>query len=111
MVESELNRNDPNTYTLELLQKKGREIWGKDEKMTIQEVVIRLGVNFGKLARFARGATKDRSAESVENLERELGNTIFSLIRWTQSLGCDLKRSIDLAIEAQERFARENQER
>lgn len=106
-----LDPDDPSSYTLGLLLKKGREIWGANEKLTVQEVVIRLGVNFGKLARFARGATKDKDAERIQDLERELGNTVFSLIRWSASLGCDLKRGIDLAIEAQERFAAENEKR
>src|SRR5512132_2178886 len=44
---------------LHYLRDLGREIWGP-EKLSLEGVVVRLGVDLGKLARIARGATKDR---------------------------------------------------
>jgi hypothetical protein len=43
--------------------------------------------------------------ERLRQLKKELGNIIFSTIRWIDDLGLDVLECLDLAIEAQEKFA------
>ncbi len=47
---------------LRSLLSRGRDIWG-DEKLDAAGVLVRLVVDVGKLARYVRGATKDRCPE------------------------------------------------
>jgi hypothetical protein len=83
------------------LRIQGRQIWG-DTNHTLPAVVLRLMVGVGDLARLARNIqVPDRSSE----LKKELGNIIFSTIRWVDDLGLDVLECLDLAIEAQEKFA------
>lgn len=93
----------------ELLQR-GREIWGND-RLLLSDIVVRLGVGLGDLCRIARGATKDRSPENVEELKKELGNVIASTVRWCDDLGLDPNECIALGLQSQEKFARENPRR
>jgi hypothetical protein len=44
-------------------------------------------------------------------LKKELGNVLFSTIRWIDDLGLDVLECLDLAIEAQEKFARSGRPR
>ena len=86
----------------------GRRIWGA-QRLTLIEVVVRLGVDYGKLCRLARGADKDD--KSKDALELAMGNIIVSMIRWADDLDLDLGRSVGRAYECQEKFARENKSR
>ncbi len=88
----------------------GRAIWG-NQKLTLSEIIIRLNVSIGDLSRIARNSNKDQAAFTQENLERELGNIIFSTIRWCDDLGLDPETCIERAIECQERFAKQNSSR
>jgi len=83
------------------LLKEGREIWG-DERLSLNEIVPRLGKNFGDICKVARKARPDDYNE--EELKKELGNTIFSLIRWTDDLGFDIEECIEKAKKAQREF-------
>jgi hypothetical protein len=85
------------------LRIQGRQIWG-DDKLTLPEVAVRLMVGVGDLARVTRGR-QDRTPEGLSELKKELGNIIFSTIRWVDDLGLDVLECLDLAIEAQEKFA------
>lgn len=97
------------------LRVQGRQIWGeKDYNNAIDNIVVRLMVGVGDLARIARDhATVDRSVpndwpgreEARRELKKELGNIVFSTIRWIDDLGLDVLECLDLAIEAQEKFA------
>lgn len=92
---------------LSALRVQGRQIWG-DTKHTLPEIAVRLMVGVGDLARQAReSASTQVSANHNYNreLKKELGNTLFSTIRWIDDLGLDVLECLDLAIEAQEKFA------
>lgn len=89
-----------------------RTIWGP-HKLTLPEVIVRLSVNVGKLARLARGADKDRlpPAERQRALNLEFGQLVFSLIRWADDVGAHLEDGVRLAIAAQLEFAKYNSAR
>jgi hypothetical protein len=101
----------PNNYDVRDLLAHGRAIWGSDgeDKLTLSEIVIRLGVGFGDLCRMARGADKD--PRDGHELMKELGNVIFSVIRWCDDLGFDPVACVELAMEAQRKFAAANRRR
>jgi len=114
---------------LSVLRVQARQIWGNTDH-SVNEVVIRLMVGVGDLARLARdqrtihetienkgdGETvRKRICEAVDannrELKKELGNIIFSTIRWIDDLGLDVLECLDLAIEAQEKFAKSGRPR
>ncbi len=86
------------------LRVQGRQIWGKDTKHTLPEIVLRLMVGVGDIARLARDGGHIGIRDHAE-LKKELGNILFSTIRWIDDLGLDPMECLDLAIEAQEKFA------
>lgn len=88
----------------------GRGIWG-DHRLTLSQIIVRLGVGVGDLCRYERNAEKDSPARRPEELKKELGNVIFSMIRWCDDLGYDPEECIRLAQEAQKRFAAANRTR
>lgn len=88
--------------TIDELLKKSREIWG-DEKLTLDEILIRQGVTIGDLHRYARDKTEGKSVDEAE-LKKELGNVIFSTIRWCDDLGYTPEECIELAKQAQIRY-------
>ena len=89
-----------------------RQIWGHpSHSPIIDEIVVRLMVGVGDLARLARdGAGMDRAVYARE-MKKELGNVLFSTIRWIDDLGLDVLECLDLAIEAQEKFAKSGRPR
>ena len=87
------------------LLKLSRKIWG-NKKLTPEEVVVRLGVNLGDFARWVRNSKKDKKTHTDAELKKEIGNTIFSMIRWADDLGYDPEKCIELAIQAQEKFVK-----
>lgn len=86
----------------QLLQK-SREIWG-DEKLTLAQIIARLGKVFGDICRYERNAPKDKELHTHQELKKELGNVIFSTIRWCEDLGYDPEECINEAIKCQEKF-------
>lgn len=91
------------------LKVQGRQIWG-DDKLTLLQIVVRLTVGVGDMARLARDHASFPPefvvpAPVLPELKKELGNIIFSTIRWIDDLGLDVLECLDLAIEAQEKFA------
>jgi hypothetical protein len=86
---------------LSALRVQARQIWGT-KRHTFPEIVLRLMVGVGDLARHARDASVDPDA--VREVKKEFGNVIFSTIRWVDDLGLDVLECMDLAIEAQEKF-------
>jgi hypothetical protein len=92
-----------------VLLMQARQIWGND-KFNLPDVVVRLMVGVGDLARLTRDVYSG-GPSSVDHerwrreLKKELGNVIFSTIRWVDDLGLDVLECLDLAIEAQEKFA------
>ncbi len=87
-----------------------RAIWG-EERLNLGQIIVRLGVDFGKLCRWERNADKDHAAHTDAELKRHLGNLLFSLIRWCDDLGFDPEECITLAKDSQKRFADENTNR
>ncbi len=85
------------------LLERGRQIWGQ-QRLDLQEIIIRMNVMLGDISRWARDAKKDKANHTDEELKKELGNFIFSSIRWCDDLGYDVEECISLAIECQERF-------
>ncbi len=88
---------------IENLLNQSREIWG-DKKLNLSQVIIRMGKVFGDLCRWERDAIKDRSIHTDEELKKELGNIIFSTIRWCDDLGYDPKECINIAVNCQKKF-------
>ena len=100
---------------LSALLVQGRQIWG-DDRLTLPQFAIRLMVGVGDLSRLARdhrwiGTPDPLSEAHVNELKKELGNIIFSTIRWVDDLGLDVLECLDLAIEAQEKFAKSGRAR
>lgn len=113
---------------LTALRVQGRQIWG-DSRHTLPEIAVRLMVGVGDLARLARDGVhtvaqdgraaalfrtetdRAKAETSILELKKELGNIIFSTIRWIDDLGLDVLECLDLAIEAQEKFAHSGRQR
>ncbi len=70
------------------LLKKSREIWG-NEKLSLAKIIVRMGKVFGDICRWERNVKKDFDTHTDEDLKKELGNIIFSTIRWCDDLGYD----------------------
>ena len=87
------------------LLKRSRRIW-RNKKLTPEEIVVRFGVNLGDFARWVRNSKKDKKTHTDAELKKEIGNTIFSMIRWAEDLGYDPEECIELAIQAQEKFVK-----
>lgn len=85
------------------LLKQGKEIWGS-EKLPLAQIIVRLGKVFGDICRWERDALKDKDAHTDEDLKKELGNIIFSTIKFADELGYDPEDCIKLAIDAQKKF-------
>ena len=86
------------------LKEKAREIWGKNYKMTLPEIIVALGVIYGDICRYERNSPKDAEMHDINELKKELGNVIFSTIRWCDDLGLDPEQCIELGIKAQKNF-------
>ncbi len=82
---------------------KGREIWG-DRRMTLPEIAVAMGVVYGDICRVARDGY-DPVPGPWSEVSKEFGNMILSTIRWASDCGLDPNACIDVAIEAQKRFA------
>lgn len=102
------------------LRVQARQVWGPN-KHTLDEIVVRLMVGVGDLARAARdGGFNDTGEwngvrpEDVDRgleIKKELGNIILSTVRWIDDLGLDPLECLDLAIMAQEEFAKSGRAR
>jgi hypothetical protein len=92
------------------LKNEARATWG-DGRLTLSEIIVRMGVDFGKLCRWERNADKDRDQHTDAELKRHLGNLLYSLIRWIDDLGYDPEECISLAKDSQKKFADENKNR
>ncbi len=88
---------------IEELLKIGREIWG-EEKSPLSQVIVRMGKVFGDICRWERNEKKDEDTHTDEELKKELGNIIFSTIRWCDDLDYNPEECIRLAIECQKKF-------
>lgn len=48
---------------------KNREIW-KDQKLSLSEIIVRMGKVFGDICRWERNAPKDSSAHTDDELKK-----------------------------------------
>lgn len=80
-----------------------KEIWGS-EKLPLPHIIVRMGKVYGDICRWERNARKDKGYHTDEELKKELGNIIFSTIRWCDDLNYDPEECIKLAIECQKKF-------
>ncbi|MCK5332693.1 hypothetical protein KAJ41_02415 [Candidatus Parcubacteria bacterium] len=80
-----------------------REIWG-NQKLNLSQIIARIGTVFGDICRWERDASKDKDTHTDDELKKELGNVIFSTIRWCDDLGYDPEECINLAVECQKKF-------
>ena len=85
------------------LLEQGRGIWG-NQKLNLAQIIVRLGKIFGDLCRYERDAIKDKSIHTDDDLKKELGNVIFSTIRWCDDLGYDPEECVRIAIDCQKKF-------
>ncbi len=88
---------------IKYLLKQGREIWG-NEKLNLSQIIVRLGKVFGDVCRWERNAIKDKDIHTEEELKKELGNIIFSTIRWCDDLGYNPEECINMAMDSQKKF-------
>ncbi len=87
------------------LLKESREIWG-DEKLILCQIIVRMGKVFGDICRWERNVKKDINTHTDEELKKELGNIIFSTIRWCEDLGYSPEDCIQLAVKSQKKFVK-----
>jgi len=85
------------------LLKIAKDIWG-DEKLPLSQIIVRLGKVFGDICRWERNEPKDKEFHTDEELKKEMGNLIFSGIKFCDELGYDPEECINLAIECQKEF-------
>jgi len=82
-----------------------RKIWGNN-RLVLPEIIIRAGKILGDMCRYARNE-KITDAANEEELKKEMGNLIFSTIRWCDDLGYDPEDCIKLAVEAQKKYQKD----
>lgn len=85
------------------LLKNGREIWG-DQKLSLSQAIVRMGKIYGDICRWERNEKKDQPFHTDEELKKELGNILFSTIRWCDDLGYDPEECIRIAEECQKKY-------
>ena len=85
------------------LLKQSRQIWGK-QKLSLAQIIVRMGKVFGDICRWERNAPKDKKFHTKVELKKELGNIILSTIRWCDDLGFDPEDCIKEAMKSQKKF-------
>lgn len=88
--------------TIEELLREARKIWGED-RLNLEDMLIVLGVVLGDIHRYARDVSEGKTVDEAE-LKKELGNVIFSMIRWCDDLGYSPEECIALAKQAQVKY-------
>lgn len=94
-------------YKIRELLALGRDIWG-GHRYRIDEITIRLTKGIGDLALICREGeprSPELRVERALEIKKELGNIIFSTIRWCDDLGFDVIECVALAVEAQRKYA------
>ena len=88
--------------TIEELLEEAKAIWdGKQQ--SLPQVTVLMGVIYGDICRQARSGQEGKIVNAAE-LKKELGNMIFSTVRWCNELGYDPTECIGLAKEAQKQY-------
>lgn len=78
------------------------QTWGENH-VDVHEIVTRISVMNGDLARQARGVSEGQAVDHHE-IKKELGNFFLSSLRWARDMGYDPDECIALARNAQERY-------
>ena len=91
--------------TIDELLVLGEKIWGK-KKLSLSEIIVRMGKVFGDICRFERNAVKDKDKHTDKELKKEMGNMIFSTIKWCKDLDYDPTDCIKEAIKCQKKFTK-----
>ena len=85
------------------LLKQSKKIWG-NQKLSLAQIIVRMGKVFGDICRWERNAPKDKKTHTSKELKKELGNLILSTIRWCDDLGFKPEDCINQALDAQKKF-------
>ncbi len=88
------------------LLKTAREIWG-DQHLSLSQIIVSMGKVFGDICRWERNYGRDKATHTDEELKKELGNIIFSTIRWCDDLGYNPEECIRLSIDCQKELSEE----
>jgi biotin carboxylase len=90
--------------TVEELLEEAKGIWdGKQQELN--QITVLMGVIYGDICRQARNQQEGKIMNAPE-LKKELGNMIFSTIRWCSELGYDPKECVEAAKEAQRAYVK-----
>lgn len=93
---------------LDDLLAEGREIWGED-RLDLEQILVHLQVVIGDLARIQRSVYEAGNdtlpPDAAVQLAKEMGNLVFSSLRWCDDLGLDLDHCLELARTAQRAYA------
>ena len=90
--------------TVEELLEEAKAIWdGKQQELS--QITILMGVVYGDICRQARN-TQEGKVVNAPELQKELGNMIFSTIRWCSELGYNPTECIEMAKEAQRQYVK-----
>jgi hypothetical protein len=89
--------------TIDELLKQARELW--PDTMTEQEIAIAMGVIYGDICRYVRDHSEGKEVDAAE-FKKELGNTIFSTIRWCDDMGFTPQECLELAVQSNERYVK-----
>lgn len=92
------------------LLQQARSIWG-NEKLQLSQIIVRMGKVFGDICRWERNENKNEETHTDEELKKELGNMIFSTIRWCDDLGYDPEECIEVATKAQKNFVKRRKDK
>lgn len=74
------------------------------QRLSLAQIIVRMGKVFGDICRRERNAPKDVDTHHDEDLQKELGNIIFSTIRRCDELWYDPEDCIRKAIDCQQKF-------
>lgn len=85
------------------LLQQGRDIWG-DQKLSLGQIIVCMDKVFGDICRWERNAVKDKNTHTDNELKKEMGNIIFSTIRWCDELGYNPEECVKIAIDCQKKF-------
>jgi hypothetical protein len=84
----------------------GRQIWG-DRRMTLDEITVVIGVVYGDICRQTR-AMQENEAIDHDELQKEFGNLIVSVVRWCDDLGYDVQECLEKSITAQKQYVEQH---
>ena len=83
--------------------KNSKDIWG-DEKLSLSQMIVRLGKVYGDICRYERNAPKDADVHNDEELKKEFGNLIVTSIKFCGELGYDPEECIKSASDCQKKY-------